>query len=364
MTVCEPLSRHLPRHPAQHRAQDVTLTWASADDDGPRTWGELAGLDWSRFRLVIGAGGASGGAFAAGALLALSTDHHVDLHNATHLVGTSAGSVIAGLIAMGLGGDDIAAIVCRAPQWVSAVDGSHDFTFSDDVPPIPKLRSLVRAMGPRDIVRSASLAGARRYRALWLHCVRPGTFDVSQQLHFIPELTWPARGRLSICCTDAATADRVVYERDSGVSLSDAISASCAVPGVMRPVSIDDRVIVDGGVVSPTNADVALADDETTLTVVVSPMSGSGAHSAVGRASSIFAANRLVGELRRCRPDGGVLVIEPSGALGALVIDDALDPSTATSILSASFLGPSQSTIDHRHLPARKRRAGGGPITN
>lgn|GEM_PF-7010556 len=35
---------------------------------------------------------------------------------------------------------------------------------------------------------------------------------------------------------------------------------------------------------SPTKADIALDDGDTTLTVVVSPMSGSGANSAIGAA--------------------------------------------------------------------------------
>lgn len=75
------------------------------------------------------------------------------------------------------------------------------------------------------------------------------------------------------------------------------ISASCAVPTVIRPVTIGDRVLVDGGVASPTNADLALDDDEETVTVIVSPMSGTGSRSPLGRASSIFAAKRLLGTI-------------------------------------------------------------------
>ena len=330
------------------RAQHVALTWISTSDDGPGSWSELTDLDWSRFRLVLGAGGTSGAAFIAGVLLALATDHDVDLANASHLVGTSAGSVVATLISMGLGGDDLAAVVAGTPQWLSPIGGSYDLKFGDELPKVPKLRNLMRPMGPRDLARSAGLAASRRYRALWLHCLRPGTFDLTQQLPFIPGLAWPSKGMLSICCTDAGTGRRVVYDRDSAVGLTDAVAASWAVPAIMRPVRIDDRVLVDGGVVSPSNADIALDDGESTLTVVVSPMSGTGAHSAVGRASSRFASSRLTSELRRSDTSGGVLVIEPAVSLGALVIDDALDNTTTTRILGSSFLSPATAKITRR----------------
>jgi predicted acylesterase/phospholipase RssA len=222
------------------------------------------------------------------------------------------------------------------------------------MPRIPKLRNMMRPMGPRDLARSAELAASRRYRALWLHCLRPGTFDLTHQLPFIPELAWPAQGMLSICCTDARTGERVVYERESDVGLADAVTASCAVPGVMRPVRIDDRVLVDGGVVSPTNADVALGSGETMLTVVVSPMSGTGAHTAIGRASSMFASNRLMSELRRNDTASGVLVIEPAASLGALVIDYALDNTATTHVLASSFLGASGAKINVKHASHRR----------
>jgi len=113
------------------------------------------------------------------------TDHQVDLTNASHLVGTSAGSVVATLIAVGLDGDDLAAVVARTPQRKSPIGGSPDFTFSDEMPRIPRLRNLMRPMGPRDLARSAELARRRQYRALWLHCLKPGTFDLTNQIPFM-----------------------------------------------------------------------------------------------------------------------------------------------------------------------------------
>lgn len=300
MTACDRSPRHAGRSRARPRPQDVSLTWISNSDDGPATWAEVGSLDWSRFRLVLGAGGSTGAAFEAGVLLALAIDHDVKPQNASHLVGTSAGSVVASLIAAGLDSEDLAAVVGRTPHCLSRL--------------------------------------------------RPGTFDFARQLAFISGQEWPTGERLSVCCTDTATGGLVVYEQRDGVNLASAVAASCAVPGVMRPVSIDDRVLVDGGVVSPTNADVALDDGDTSMTIVLSPMSGSGARSAVGRATSLFASNRLQSELRGTRSAGGVLVIEPAATLGALVVDDALDNTATTQVLAASFLAPSGTTVTRRHI--------------
>ena len=61
-------------------------------------------------------------------------------------------------------------------------------------------------MGARDLARFAGLAAARRYRALWLHCLRPGTFDLTQQLPFIPGLAWPSNVRLTVAAPTAPPA--------------------------------------------------------------------------------------------------------------------------------------------------------------
>ena len=74
---------------------------------------------------------------------------------------------------------------------------------------------------------------------------------------------------------DAAERRRLAVEADSvrlvsgerivlgsrgapSLSLADAVAASCAIPGVYAPVRLGRRVLVDGGVRSTTNLDVAV----------------------------------------------------------------------------------------------------------
>ena len=88
--------------------------------------------------------------------------------------------------------------------------------------------------------------------------------------------TWPDR-HLLIPAVDALSGELRVFARDSGVELIDAVTASCAVPGVWPPVTIDGRRYVDGGARSGTNADLAVGNDRILVITpsiegVVSPL--------------------------------------------------------------------------------------------
>jgi NTE family protein len=90
----------------------------------------------------------------------------------------------------------------------------------------------------------------------------------------LPVTTWPDRD-LRIVAVAQDTGERVVFDRTSGVSLLDAVLASCAVPGVWPAVMIDGREYVDGGVHSFSNADLAAGCERTIVLVpgLVQPQS-------------------------------------------------------------------------------------------
>ena len=85
----------------------------------------------------------------------------------------------------------------------------------------------------------------------------------------LPRPEWPDRVLL-IPAVDALTGELVVFDRESGVPLVEAVAASCAVPGVWPPVTIGARRYVDGGIRSMTNADLAKGSDRV-LVLVPSP---------------------------------------------------------------------------------------------
>ncbi len=82
----------------------------------------------------------------------------------------------------------------------------------------------------------------------------------------LPVPWWPDRAVL-LPAIDAETGEIAVFTKDSGVSLVDAVAASCAVPGIWPPVSIGGRRYIDGGIGSVTNADLAVGSDRVLVIV-------------------------------------------------------------------------------------------------
>lgn len=81
---------------------------------------------------------------------------------------------------------------------------------------------------------------------------------------------WPLT--LQVTAIDAETRQLHVFDRTSGIALTDAVMASGAVPGVWPPVSINGRAWIDGGMVSTANARLA---DGYERVVILAPMPAS-----------------------------------------------------------------------------------------
>lgn len=83
----------------------------------------------------------------------------------------------------------------------------------------------------------------------------------------LPDHDWP-RQRVLIVAVDAETGDPVVFDRDSGVDLVDAVAASTS---AMTPHRIGDRRYLNGGYRRSENADLAAGYGRV---LVLSPFSG------------------------------------------------------------------------------------------
>ena len=192
---------------------------------------------------MLGGGGVTGVAWELGLLTGLR-EAGVDLGTAELVVGTSAGAVVAAQLTSGAPleqayeaqltgqGAEIAARMGRRAlaAWGWAMLVTRDPT-------------AYRARIGRFAVRAPTGPEAAR-RAI-----------IESRL---PSHTWPER-HLLITAVDAATGEFVAFDRNSGVPLVDAVGASCAVPGVWPPVTINGRRWIDGGVRGPVNADLPTA---------------------------------------------------------------------------------------------------------
>jgi NTE family protein len=265
--------------------------------------------------LVLGAGGLTGQAFHLGALCALQELTGFDGRDAHILVGTSAGS----LVAAGLGGGISAAdMLAELMGEELSAEGSALRSRHAPTPAVEDPRPIAR--GPLDL--SVLLSAVRRPIGLRPAAVvssllprgRTSTEPIARSLRALHGDSWPDRD-LRICAVRTRDARRVVFgtagapECDVGT----AAAASCAIPGYFSPVEIGGQLFVDGGVHSPTNADVVRRDKPDRV-VVLSPMSAGPRPGPRADLAVRLAVRRYLAiEVRRLRRAGSqVTVIQPS----------------------------------------------------
>jgi len=207
--------------------------------------------------LVLGGGGVAGIAWETGVLQGIADESPAAaraLLDSDVLVGTSAGSAVVAQISSGLSIEDLFA---RQVQEISAeIDPGVGVDAIIDLFLAALSQSDTTVTQKRQRIGAVALA-AETVAEPVRHYV------VAQRL---PTHLWPDRV-LRVTAIDIANGELVVFERDSGVKLVDAVAASCAVPGAWPPVTIGDRRYMDGGIGSAINLDVA--DDCDTAVVLV-----------------------------------------------------------------------------------------------
>ena len=253
-----------------------------------------------RTALVLGGGGITGIAWEIGVLAGLA-EAGVDLSGADLVVGTSAGSVVGAQLACGA---ELGAMYARQLE-PPAREKTARMTRGN----------LARYAWAMLTSRGRDVEFRRRVGALALAAERAGlTPSEQERLDFIGSRLvsrqWPERS-LVITAVDAETGEFRTFDRDSGVPLLQAVAASCAVPGVYPPVTIDGRRYVDGGMRSAANADLAQGYDRL---VVLAPIPRG-----VGPMASVDA--QVTGMVSR------VAVISPDAASRAAIGRNVLDPA-------------------------------------
>jgi NTE family protein len=313
-----------------------------------------------RVGLVLGAGGTTGAAFHAGTLLALEQDLGWDPRSADLVIGSSAGSIVGGLLRAGLSTDDLAAWAAAAEARPDGLDSrrlldeldAHRFSIV-----APRLRLPVPTLGLLAGLRNSSQRVGLHTAAMSL--LPFGLIDGGAALARLGELTvgWPARP-LWITAVRVSNGRRVVFGRDPiDATLGHAIAASCAIPAVFRPVRVGAHHYIDGGAHSPTNADL-LVDAGVDAAIVLSPMSArpSSAHRPSDRFVRSIFARRLDHERSQLERAGiAVHVIEPDLATVEAMGRNALSRRRTAAVVRASFLGAGRQLVGSGDLAALLR---------
>jgi NTE family protein len=255
--------------------------------------------------LVLGGGGITGIAWEIGVVKGLG-DGGVDLRTTDLIVGTSAGSVVGTLMATGADIDELIAQERATDSGATAVGAAFD--------PEQMVAAIAALMqGAQDLQEVRARIGAL---ALTASAVSEAEF-VDVIAARLPVHEWPER-RLLITGVDTADGEFVVWERDSGVPLVLAVAASCAVPAVWPPVTINGHRFMDGGVRSTNNADLAAGHDPV---VVLAPYT-------IGLSGSLFDELAALGEATS-------IVVTPDEAALEAIGPNPLDPARRAVALEA-----------------------------
>ncbi len=239
----------------------------------------------SKTALVLGGGGLTGGVYEIGALRALDllsvnrTVNEFDVY-----VGTSAGSFVAALTANGVTPEEMMRVVNKqVPTPFRDIDLGQllrpnllEFARKGALMPL-RVAQLVRDLAPQ--LGSISLMDLALGLAEGLPSGMYSGSGVESYIRTVlsdPDRTDDFRlleRELYLTATDLDTCERVVFGRPDwdDVPISTAVRASTALPMVYKPTRVRDRELVDGGLVSTTNLDIAV-EAGAKLVVVVNPL--------------------------------------------------------------------------------------------
>jgi NTE family protein len=312
--------------------------------------------------LVLGAGGVVGQAYHAGVLAALDAELGWDPRSADLVVGTSAGSITGTLVRLGVPSSDLAALATQSP--LSPEGASLVARIQPDSAdlPSPPPRDWVRPWRPPPAALLARLArrpwGFRPEVAAMTMLPR-GRIDISSRaapLHAMVGDDWPEG--LWICAARRDDGARVVFGRPGSppATLAAAVLASCAIPAYFAPITIGGTEYFDGGVHSPTNADV-LRTERADVVIVVSPMSCD--RPPIGAPDALFrwsAQRRLDHETRRLERDGSTVIrIEPGASARAAMGLNPMSENRARQVVAAAIAETARSVADGRIPPIGAR---------
>ena len=262
--------------------------------------------------LVLGGGGVAGIAWMTGLLRGLK-EREVDIDSFGTVLGTSAGAAVGAQVYGGCPLDQL---------YQRQVDPDQQV---EELVPTVSLKRLLFKLLPALLVRKQP---ERFRRKVGKMAIRAKTVPAQKRYHVIEQrlngCQWPEG--LKVVVVNAQTGAPEVLDRTSGVSLTDAIAASCAVPGIWPVVDVRGAPYIDGGIRSANSADYACGAQEV---LVLAPM---------GYKPNFTPDAGLRKEVKLLRESGArVLVLTPDAASVLAMGKNPLDPETRAPSAKAGY---------------------------
>jgi NTE family protein len=267
--------------------------------------------------LVLAAGGTLGEAWMRGLLDGAGRATGVDFRDCEYFVGTSAGSIVAAFLAAGREPDS-GPEARAAKEWGSKAGEANGAPEGIPVgaPEGGERGPLKAAVGRIGMTAAAPFAplalagtapGGAVARAAALAAVPRGKRSLGGLARLVEQSGASFDGRLRIAAVDRRNGKRVVFGAPGApdASVAQAVLASCSIPWVFKPVTIDGREYVDGGVWSPTNLDATPARRGTEV-LCLNPTAALKPLSAVTNAAALaesLALKARGARVRTIRPD-------------------------------------------------------------
>jgi NTE family protein len=276
----------------------------------------------------------------------------VDPRGADLIVGTSAGALAAARLRLGSMPRDLLELA----QYDGPDGSSRSFAVRGWRSPAELVR---RTVGTSWVVsRAATRIPLQPLPPRFGRTFPGGLFELRDAESFdrrVPE-AWPPGG-IGLVAVDINTGRRVLLGRTTRnrrtPTLREAVRASCAVPGLYRPVRIGDWVLVDGGVHSSTNLDVVAAS-RPSVVVAVAPLAFDPARlPRFARSLTRLRFNEAVEREARVvrRAGAAVLLVRPGGDELKLHPVNFLRPDQDGAVADAAF----RSTARLLETPAARR---------
>ena len=235
---------------------------------------------------MLGGGGFTGGVYEIGALRALDllavnrTVNQFDVY-----VGTSAGAFVGSLVANGVTPEEMMRVVNQqVPTPFRDIDRGSlmrpnylEFAQSAALLPLRLLGLARNLVGPAAASSRSSTSGSSSPRGCPPGCTTaPRSRSTWSSVLGDPDRTSDFRmldNELFLTATDLDTCERIVLggEGWDDVPISRAVAASTALPMVYKPVEIKGRQLIDGGIRSTTNVDIAV-ERGAKFVIVVNPL--------------------------------------------------------------------------------------------
>jgi len=265
----------------------VKLETGAADrsSTGSRDSGRRRRQERSKSALVLGGGGFTGGVYEIGALRALDllsvnrTVNQFDVY-----VGTSVGSFVASAVANGVTPEEMMRVIVQqgpTPFPDASVSSLLRPNYKEFVTKGLMLPfQLVRLV--RTLARDLGQITAVDIILGLAESLPSGLYSGEGIEHYVrtilsdPDRTDDFRlltNELYLAATDLDTCERIVFGAEDwdDVPISKAVGASSALPMLYKPVKVKDRELIDGGILSTTNVDIAV-EAGAKFIVVVNPL--------------------------------------------------------------------------------------------